>query len=183
MWYLLALLLLSQGLSHVDMIYAGTTPQSSDWDCALACAETLLTWAGIGPQPHLWQEILEPGRPIPFLHLRQYFAAHQLQAVGYRLTWGALSRFLEGHSGAPLLAHLDEGSGHFVLIWGITPAGVLTGDPAHGVHLVPAETFQTLWTGACLYFPQLGSMPGAIQAGEEAQNRIRLLTAAGLARP
>lgn len=183
MWYLLALTLLSSGTSHLDITYSGITPQQYEWDCAPACATTLLNWAGIPQQNHLWEGLMEPGRSISFRHLHAYFTAHGLETAGYSLSWEALAGFLKEHPGSPLLAHLQEERGHFVMIWDLGPGGILLGDPAHGVHFMPAQHFRRLWSGAVLYFPQLHSLPAAGEASAEARGRADLLEKAGIIRP
>ncbi|MGI6147909.1 MAG: hypothetical protein GX195_07630 [Firmicutes bacterium] len=183
MWFFLALALLSQSTTHLDMAYAGTTAQLTEWDCAQACAATLLDWAELSPDPELWADLIQPGQPITFRHLQDYFAGCGVEAVGYRLSWEALTSFLHDNPGSPLLAHLGEGRGHFVLVVDAGPPGILTADPAHGVHFTPASDFEETWSGVVLYFPQLHQLPTALAAGEEAYGRTQILTEASYMRP
>ena len=117
MWLVLALTLLAHSAPWLELTYSGITPQLYEWDCAPACADTLLSWSQIPVQDGIWEEVTEPGKPISFRHLQHYFAAYSLEAAGYRLDWDAFSSFLEENRGTPLLVHFTEGKGHFALVW------------------------------------------------------------------
>lgn len=183
MWLVLALTLLAHSAPWLELTYSGITPQLYEWDCAPACADTLLSWSQIPVQDGIWEEVTEPGKPISFRHLQHYFAAYSLEAAGYRLDWDAFSSFLEENRGTPLLVHFTEGKGHFALVWDFAPEGVLTGDPAHGVQFIPERHFRYLWSGAVLHFPDLHRLSDALAVSDAARGRAQLLQAVGMIRP
>ena len=47
MWLVLALTLLAHSAPWLELTYSGITPQLYEWDCAPACADTLLSWSQI----------------------------------------------------------------------------------------------------------------------------------------
>ncbi|NLM40225.1 MAG: hypothetical protein GX205_09230 [Firmicutes bacterium] len=183
MYLVLILSLLGQSLSHLDLVYQGTVRQVHDWDCGIACAETVLQWTGADPKEASLLNIITPGRPISFRILQDYFDRNEVSAMGYRLTFDHVAHFLTENPGSPLLIHLDENGGHFALAFGMTPEGVIVADPAHGVHLVPKADFQESWTGNVLYFPELSSLPGALEAVETTLERAWLLQGARRFKP
>lgn len=183
MYLMFLFVLLGQSLSHIDLVYHGTTAQVYDWDCALACADTILEWTGISPSEDILLEIIKPKRSISFRHLQEYLQRHGLPSQGYRLEWEHFTHFLTENPGNPLLVHLEENGGHFVLAIGMTPTGVVTSDPAHGVHVIPASDFQVVWSGNVLYFPGLEPLPKALEVLRTTVQRCELLERARRLRP
>lgn len=183
MWLMIVLTLFSQGLSHLDVIYSETTPQVYDWDCALACGKTILRWADVEPRDNILKNIIQPNRPISFRHLVDYFQGHGLAVTGYKISWPQLRNFLNANHGSPIIAHLDEGNGHFVIVIGLANGGVIVSDPAHGVHVTPEADFCQSWSGNILFFPELNGSTAALTASATAVGRCELLQGMRLLRP
>ena len=97
---------------------------------------------------------------------------------GYRMEYHDLSEASERYG--PLLVHLSEGAGHFVLFLGDVAAGPVVGDPSEGCSIWPAHAFLDAWSGVALAVVHLhrgldyGSVSAARRSAEE---RVNVLAA------
>ena len=79
--------------------------------------------------------------------------AHLLQSLGFfsqgfSLSYEALIGAAERYG--PLIVHLDEGDGHFVLFIGTSGERPMVGDPSDGSAIWSVEGFLRSWTGTAL---------------------------------
>jgi predicted double-glycine peptidase len=154
---------LSQGGSELRLPVASiaarkfftVVPQQYDFSCGSAALATLLSYqyGNSKTEPDVFVGMWNKGdqaqiRALGFslLDMKRYLLDLGLTADGYRVSLDQIRA-----SGIPGIALVTvRGYRHFVVVKGITPAGVLIGDPAMGLRSMLPRDFEKVWNG--VYF-------------------------------
>lgn len=132
--------------------FATIFEQQYDFSCGSAAVASLLTYHYDLPTSELevFKAMYAAGDQdriervgFSMLDMKGYLAARGLPADGYRVD---LDRLTQARLPAIVLINVD-GYRHFVIVKGITQAGILLGDPARGTRIVSAARFQEIWNG------------------------------------
>jgi len=132
--------------------FATVFEQQYDFSCGSAAVASLLTYHADTPTTELevFEAMYAAGDQeriervgFSMLDMKTYLATRGLPSDGYRID---LDRLAQAHIPAIVLIDVD-GYRHFVIVKGITHAGVLLGDPARGTWIVTEERFTAIWNG------------------------------------
>jgi predicted double-glycine peptidase len=138
--------------SWSEMPFRTIVRQRYDYSCGSAALATLLTFHYGRPtgEPDAFRAMYAAGdqakiRKLGFslLDMKSYLQAQGFKADGYRMSFEQLSRMQ-----SPAIALIQLGRyRHFIVIKGVRNGVVLVGDPALGLHEIPAADFKRLWNG------------------------------------
>lgn len=132
--------------------FATVFEQQYDFSCGSAAVASLLTYHYDLPTSELevFEAMYAAGDReriervgFSMLDMKSYLAARGLPSDGYRID---LDRLTQASLPAIVLIDVD-GYRHFVIVKGITQAGVLLGDPARGTRIVSEARFTEIWNG------------------------------------
>lgn len=132
--------------------FATVFEQQYDFSCGSAAVASLLTYHYDAPTGELevFEAMYAAGDQeriervgFSMLDMKRYLASRGLPSDGYRIQ---LDRLRKARIPSIVLINVD-GYRHFVVVKGITEAGVLLGDPARGTRIVSHARFQEIWNG------------------------------------
>jgi hypothetical protein len=132
--------------------FATVFEQQHDFSCGSAAIASLLTYHYGIPTTELevFEAMYAAGDQeriervgFSMLDMKTYLATRGLPSDGYRVD---LDRLIKARLPAVVLIDVD-GYRHFVIVKGVTQAGVLLGDPARGTRMVTQARFQEIWNG------------------------------------
>lgn len=150
--------------------FASVYEQQYDFSCGSAAVASLLTYHYDRPTTELevFEAMYAAGDQeriervgFSMLDMKTYLANRGLPSDGYRVN---LDRLTQARLPAIVLIDVD-GYRHFVIVKGITRAGVLLGDPARGTRIVTQERFTEIWNGIAFV------LKAFVEAGRETFNR------------
>jgi predicted double-glycine peptidase len=151
--------------------FATIVRQQYDFSCGSAALATLLTYQYGDPKSEpevflgMWNEgdqaqIRSQG--FSLLDMKRYLAERGLDGDGYRVSLEQIRT-----TAVPGIALITiRGYRHFVVVKGITSAGVLMGDPAMGLRTIPAREFEKIWNGVYFVVAMTGNK-GRFNAGAD----------------
>jgi ABC-type bacteriocin/lantibiotic exporter with double-glycine peptidase domain len=93
---------------------------------------------------------------ISLLDLSKLLSSLEFSTRGFRVTYEVLLEAAERYG--PLIVHLNEGAGHFVLVIGESAGQPIVGDPSDGAAVWPVRTFARSWSGTALVASLSGSV-------------------------
>lgn len=138
--------------SWSEMPFRTIVRQRYDYSCGSAAVATLLTfhYGRATDEPEAFRAMYAAGdqakiRKLGFslLDMKTYLLTLGLKADGYRMSFDQLARMND-----PTIALIQLGRyRHFIVIKGVRNGVVLVGDPAFGLHEIPATEFKRLWNG------------------------------------
>ena len=178
-----ALLLQSAVKPHEAILFESVFEQRYDYSCGIASLSSLVSlyWGYEASEDMLLG--LAPdagGRDGPnTLSLNDLLVVTELlgfTAGGFMLTYDQL--LLAAEEYGPLVVHLAEREGHFVLFLGEVNGYAVIADPSRGCFAVPRNEFLDSWTKAALaaYHPQRSVYSARThRVISDAANRIEML--------
>ncbi len=96
----------------------------------------------------LLPELTPPRTETTVLDLASIAESLGFESAAYRVSLSALTQTLDMYG--PVIVHLDEGEGHFVLVVGYQDGIFTVGDPSEGCSGWPTERFCSTWSGVAL---------------------------------
>lgn len=131
--------------------------QASDPTGASAVLATLLTWQREDiREPDVLETMTERGFEPTLASF-----AEQADYFGFEGQWLEASLAALPRLNTPLIAHIHSDGGRFIIVRDVRQGYVYATDPAAGNVLYPLETFDEVWTGRALVFPDPPEQPEA----------------------
>ena len=87
-------------------------------------------------------------REISLYDLTELLGSLEFFAQGFSVSYEALLQASMRYG--PVIVHLNEGQGHFVLLIGENAGQPIVGDPSDGMAIWPARSFARSWSGVAL---------------------------------
>lgn len=144
--------------SKEDIRFEFTGKQLYDSSCGLSVAATILDqyWDIATTESELVSELIgtipgHDGLLVSLGDIAELLAARGITSRGFRMTVEEIAIAIDAGY-APLIAHYDTPTRHFVLVFGVDnhTERVIVGDPATGLHSVSIGTFLGRYSGVVL---------------------------------